>query len=162
MYFNTEEIDKLSSIDIAKYNLFDQILKLLNGCVKDDSVFVKKTLGNTSSNLDASFYTKKDIIDSTDSSYYIFRNKDGIISSIIAVRYFKENNESCSSAYIVYTLPEFRRQGQAKKLFEKYINDDKLAKRTMYLNVLNGNEVAYKFYLSLGYKPFSQLMVLTK
>lgn len=132
----------------------------MNGCIQDDNDFVKQAIGSSLSNLN--LYNKKDILKSNDSKYYVFRNENGVISSIIAVRYFKENNDSCSSAYIVYTLPEFRRQGQAKKLFEKYISDDKLAKRTMYLNVLNGNDAAYNLYLSLGYKPFSQLMVIAK
>lgn len=135
--------------------LLVEVLKCMNACVRENLPAIRDMLD---SKVVASTYYRHDI--SENDRFYILTDTSGkIVVSLVAVRYIEEAGKPSSSAFIIYTHPEYRRIRLAHSLLMQYHQDEKKAHRVMYINVVQSNIAAVKLYESLGYRSFTQLMI---
>ena len=143
--------------EILGLGLEGEVVTMLNLAMVDINHFAKKSI---SKDIDHYPFNLEDFRHNRLNEHYFLVFDGKKIVSILSVVYALEHHLKIAKIFNVYTLPEYRHKGLAKRNLIAAIVSARSNGYIVQLNVYRSNKAAQRLYKSLKFKPVEYTMQL--
>lgn len=143
--------------EILELGLEGEIITMLNLAMTDINHFAKKSIAK---DINPYPFNPEDFKHNRLNEHYFLVFDGKKIVSILSVVYALEHHLKIAKIFNVYTLPEYRHKGLAKRNLIAAIVSARSNGYIVQLNVYRSNKAAQKLYKSLKFKPVEYTMQL--
>lgn len=141
--------------EILELGLEENLISMLNLAMADINHFAKKSIHP---NNNPHPFNLSDFQENRLNEHYFLVFDGKKIVSILSVVYALEHHLKIAKIFNVYTLPEYRHKGLAKRNLIAAIVSARSNGYIVQLNVYRSNKAAQKLYKSLKFKPVEYTM----
>jgi ribosomal protein S18 acetylase RimI-like enzyme len=143
--------------EILGLGLEGEVITMLNLAMTDINHFAKKSIAK---DINPYPFNPEDFKHNRLNEHYFLVFDGKKIVSILSVVYALEHHLKIARIFNVYTLPEYRHKGLAKRNLIAAIVSARSNGYIVQLNVYRSNKAAQKLYKSLKFKPVEYTMQL--
>lgn len=143
--------------EILGLGLEGEVITMLNLAMTDINYFAKKSIAK---DINPYPFNLDDFQENRLNEHYFLVFDGKKIVSILSVEYALEHHLKIAKIFNVYTLPEYRHKGLAKRNLIAAIVSARSNGYIVRLNVYRSNKAAQKLYKSLKFKPVEYTMQL--